>query len=509
MINAIDFYKADHRSQYPVGTQFVYGNWTPRSTKYAPVDYIVVAGQQGAIKKNFIEKFQRQFFSLPKNIAVARYKRRMDTSLGPGKVTVEHIAALHDLGYLPIRVKALPEGTIVKPKTPVLTIINTLPEFFWIVNYLETLMSAEFWPTMTSATIAYAFRKLMQDAAIRTGGDVSFVPLQGHDFSFRGLMGVEAAQLVGAGHLFSFLGTDTVPAIDYLEDYYSADAELAPVGLSVPATEHSVMCMGTKVNEIETFRRLLKLYPDGIVSIVSDTWDYWKVLTEYAVELKEEILARKPVVDADGNVLVPGRTVFRPDSGDPVKILTGYMPDEYTYIPEIDQYVCNETQKPLTEAEIKGSVQVLYDVFGGTENDKGFKVLNDSVGLIYGDSITLERADQILRRLEAKGFVSTSVVFGIGSFTYQYNTRDTFGFAMKATWGVVNGEEREIFKDPATDDGTKKSNKGLMYVCPETLEVEDGVTPDREAQGALEVIFENGKMVKEYSLEQVRSKLWG
>jgi len=195
------------------------------------------------------------------------------------------------------------------------------------------------------------------------------------------------------------------------------------------------MCMGSKETEIETFRRLItKLYPKGIVSIVSDTWDFWWSVIEYTKQLKQEILARE------------GRVVLRPDSGDPVKI------------------ICGDLEANTSMPEFKGAVECLWDIFGGTYTDKGFKVLDSHIGLIYGDSITLDRANRILAGLKAKGFASSNIVFGVGSYTYQHVTRDTFGFAVKSTYGEVNGIGREIFKDPVTDSGVKKSAKGLLHV---------------------------------------------
>lgn len=208
------------------------------------------------------------------------------------------------------------------------------------------------------------------------------------------------------------------------------------IGVSVPATEHSVMCMGTEDSELETFKRLIcELYPSGVVSIVSDTWDFWRVITEFTVALKPEILARQP------NALGLAKLVFRPDSGDPVKI------------------ICGDPDAEVGSPAYKGAVECLWEVFGGTTTDQGYKVLNERVGLIYGDSITLDRAQRILEGLEAKGFASNNLVFGIGSFTYNYLTRDTFGFAVKATWGQVNGVGRELFKDPITDSGVKNLRK--------------------------------------------------
>lgn len=487
-LTAIDFYKADHRRQYPDATEYVYSNFTPRSGKLAPVletydDKVVFFGLQGFIKQFLIETWNDSFFNQPKDKIVKAYKKRMDASLGADAIPVDHIEALHDLGYLPIRIKALPEGSRVNMRVPMLTVINTKPDFFWLTNYLETCMSAGLWKSCATATIAYEYKKLLRDAAIKTGVDVSSIAIQAHDFSFRGMSGIHDAVQHGAGHLTSFIGTDTVAAIGYLENYYNADGV---IGVSVPATEHSVMCMGTKQDEIETFRRLIEdLYPKGIVSIVSDTWDFWKVITEFTVDLKDKILTRQP------NDMGLAKVVFRPDSGDPVKI------------------ICGDLDAPKDSPQYKGAVECLWDVFGGTETEYGYKVLHERVGLIYGDSITLERAKHILDGLSAKGFASNNIVLGIGSYTYQYMTRDSFGFAMKATWGQVDGEGRDIFKDPITDSGLKKSAKGLLRVEVEGDDfiLYDQQTHQQEQAGLLRTVFEDGDLLIEETLENIRYRL--
>ena len=237
--------------------------------------------------------------------------------------------------------------------------------------------------------------------------------------------------------------------------------------------------MGTDSGEEETFKRLItKVYPKGIVSVVSDTWDLWKVLTEYVPNLKQEILNRD------------GKLVIRPDSGDPVKIICG----------DPDSMDINVR---------KGVVQLLWDTFGGSTNDKGYKELIANVGAIYGDSITLDRARQICERLKQNGFASTNVVLGVGSFTYQYNTRDTFGFAMKATYGEVSGKGRDIYKDPITDDGTKKSARGLIKIIKDNgkYKLIDKVSWEEEKKGELREIFRDGKLLIDEKLSDIRKRL--
>ena len=474
-----DGYKVDHRRQYPDSTTLVYSNWTPRKSRINGVEEVVFFGLQYFLKKYIIHDFEEYFFKRPKAEVVAKYSRRINNYLGENQVGTKHIENLHDLGYIPMVFKALPEGASVPIRVPMFTMYNTKPEFFWLTNYFETLLSAVVWLPCNSATIAKQYRLVLDKYAQETSSVPEFVDWQGHDFSMRGMGGIEAAVTSAAGHLLSFSGTDTIPAIEFFEEYYNANSDIELIGGSVAATEHSVMCMGTTEGEYETFKRLIcEIYPKGIVSIVSDTWDLWKVLTDYLPRLKNEIVSRE------------GKVVIRPDSGDPVDIICG-----------------NPNGK--TEQEKKGVIELLWDVFGGSTNSKGFKELIPQIGAIYGDSITVQRATNICERLKAKGFASTNVVLGIGSFTYQYNTRDTFGFAMKATYGEVNGEGRAIFKDPITDDGTKKSAKGLMKIELENDQYKliDQVTWEQEKQGELKEVFRDGKLLIEHSLIDIRKQV--
>lgn len=240
-----DGYKLDHRRQYPEGTEFVYSNWTPRSCQYFPEAHegVVVFGIQYFIKEYLLDKFNKNFFNRPKEEVVEEFTRRINTFLGPNQVGVEHIEALHALGYLPIEIKALPEGSICPIGVPALTIVNTLPEFFWITNYLETLMSATLWLPMTSATSARLYKKRLLQHATKTGfANQPGLDFLCHDFSMRGMAGIEAAVMSGMGHLTSFTGSETIPALEAVEEYYNADADSELIAGTVPATEHSVAC---------------------------------------------------------------------------------------------------------------------------------------------------------------------------------------------------------------------------------------------------------------------------
>ncbi|QIW89850.1 nicotinate phosphoribosyltransferase [Bacillus phage Izhevsk] len=558
-----DFYKVSHRVQYPENTQVIYSTFTPRSNKYFPVaDKVVFFGLQAFIKKFLIDHFNTYFFRRSKTDVIAEYERYIHYTLGVENVDTTHIKELWELGHLPIEIKALKEGTLAPIKTPVLTIENTDDNFFWVTNYIETIISNEIWLPMTSATIAYEYRKLLDEFALNTVGNTDGVEFQGHDFSMRGMSSFDASKASGAGHLLSFVGTDTIPAIMYHEEFYKANIENELVGTSIPATEHSVMCAYGDTNEFELFKRLItQIYPNGFFSVVSDTWDFWKVVGEYLPKLKNEIMERD------------GRVVIRPDSGDPVDILCGKHFEDLTndkwvksledaketfyemmmedlrdrtphgeygesnirdkfkydgkyYVMEIEveynrydkQYYFIEEDRLKKFEEFEptlqdlGLIECLWNIFGGTITEKGYKLLDTHIGAIYGDSITLERARKIVHRLERKGFASLNVVFGIGSFTYQYNTRDTFGFACKATYAVVDGEERMLFKDPKTDDGTKKSQRGRVHVHYNhegEITFKDGLTKGMaiKTPDLLEIVFRNSELVREQSLSEIRELL--
>jgi nicotinamide phosphoribosyltransferase len=473
-----DFYKISHRAMYPVGTEVVYSTWTPRASRMKDVNEVVSFGQQAFIKGFLIEFFNENFFNRPKAEVVAEYARIIKFTLGVANPETKHIEELHDLGYLPLSIKALPEGTVVPLRVPVMTIQNTDKRFFWLTNFVESLASCELWQAATSATIAREYRKILDKAAMDTVGNLDFVQFQGHDFSMRGMSSLRSAMLSGMGHLLGFSGTDTIPSIQAAEHYYGANVEEELVGTSIPATEHSIQCAyGDDMDYLDNM--ISRVHPEGFVSIVSDGYDFWDVIGRVIPALKDKIMARN------------GKVVIRPDSGDPVLIVCG-DPDG------------------KTELERKGAIEALWDVFGGTVTEKGYKLLDSHIGLIYGDAITLRRAEEIVERLKAKGFASINVVFGIGSYTYQYNTRDTFGFALKSTLCVINGDEKQIFKDPKTDNGIKKSQKGRVVVLKDgnSYKVLDGFSlNDVVAGDQLVEVFRDGKLLVDQYFMEVRNRL--
>jgi nicotinamide phosphoribosyltransferase len=498
---------------YPKGTTLVYSNFTPRNVKYMDerAKEIVVFGLQYTMK--YIHKlYDENFFKRDKNEVISEAKKYYSSYLGVD-YDVSHFERLHDLGYLPIKVKGLEEGTIIKEKIPILTIYNTDPDFFWLPNFLETLLSSLLWKPLHSASLSYGLRKILNKYANETDvNNLGFVDFQGHDFSFRGMQHPESAISSGLGFLVNFSGTDTVPTLVAAKHYYNSEN----VGFSVPASEHSVMTAYGREDEIEGFKRIIELYPTGIVSIVSDSFDLWSVCTKFVTELKEQILARD------------GKLVIRPDSGDPVDIICGTIKENTnTYESNReDALIYNQRHgKNDLDPEQKGVIELLWDVFGGTVNEQGYKVLDSHIGAILGDGVTLERAEQICQRLKAKGFVSTNIVLGIGSYSMGYCTRDNQGSAMKATYvelqetflptpeSVEYGVRtvgREIFKDPVTDDGTKKSATGLLWVDKDVdgnYILFDKVTWEGESRGYLKTIYEDGKFYNQTTLTQIRERL--
>lgn len=535
-----DVYKLGHGPMWQPGTEMAYANLTPRSNRLfkAPVGYdgkMVVLGTHAGIQE--LHMNWERFFKMDKADALGIYMDIVNAALGEGVVTVDDMSDLHDLGYLPIRVKSLKEGARVSMKVPVLTIKSTNKKFYWIVNFLETAISQITWPTMTTATIAAEYRRILTKWARLTGTPEEAVDWQAHDFSSRGLMGPEAAARIGVGHLASFYGTDNIQAAYYAKAMYDVSSVALLFG-SVPATEHSVsssnimyiekmLLEGSRptgdaeeiylrgidanlsVKELAELlflhRYITVLFPTGIISYVTDTYDYWAVLTKILPLLKDVIMKRD------------GKLVIRPDSGDPRKIIAGLKEGEFRCTKQGVAYPLSAwsgaaltapqgTLTAIPKWEIEGSIKTLYNIFGGTTTETGHLLLDSHIGLIYGDSITLERSDNILESLFDKGFASGNVVFGVGSFTYQYITRDTFGFAVKATATEVDGEFIAIFKDPATGDKLKKSAKGYMMVLLEDGEyvMYDNVSELEEALGELHVIYEDGLFAAKPDFNEIR-----
>jgi len=479
-----DSYKLSHHKQYPAGTEVVYSNLTPRKGMRSDVSCVTFFGLQAALLK-INEKFENDFFRLSEVDAVNDFKTFYKRFLGTDdEVLYERVRYLHQRGYLPLEVFALPEGARVPYGVPVFAIQNTDPKCFWLTNILETWLSAEIWKAITSATTARKFRQTFDYYAKMTSDQDFMPPFQGHDFSMRGMSGIEDAMVSGAAHAIFFQGSDTCPVLEFIDRYYPNEPlDETLLVTSVPATEHSVVCASGNDKELLT-RLLTETYPTGILSYVSDTWDLWSVVTQTLPALKDIIMARD------------GKLVIRPDSSPK----TPY------------EIICGDSEAPFGSPEYLGLARCLYNIFGGEKNSKGYIQLDSHIGMIYGEAISPVIQEKILAGLKELGFSSTNIVMGIGSYTYQYVTRDTHGLAMKATCIVKNGETIPIFKDPKTDTGAKKSAKGYLnvrfnkdgeYYLEQECESPEG--------SELELVYLNGGLLQIQTFTEIRATAagWG
>lgn len=487
-LHAVDFYKTNRIKFHEEGTDLLYENFTPRSTKYLPKvegldNKVVLVGLQYFIKYFLIDLWNTEFFQKSKEQVIKKYLRRMNTSLGTGVVDAKHIEDLHDMGYLPLSIKSLPEGVTVNAGVPFFTIKETKKGYFWLVNYIEDGLSNLIWPIATSATIARKYKQIGLKYAIKTGVDESVVNYAFHDFQCRGNRGMQDSCMSGFGHLTSFTGSDNIVSIDFAEDYYNADADKEYIGGGVVANEHACVCAGTKEKEFDNYKKWIsETFPTGIISLVSDTWDLWNVITNYLPKLKDIILARD------------GKVVIRPDSSPKTPL----------------EIICGDPEAKEGSPENKGVVQLLWEIFSGTINSKGYKELDPHIGLIYGEGLSVALADKIFARLQEMGFASNSCFMGIGSGAYLYGiTRDSCSWAAKATAGSVNGEFREMFKDPVTDSGIKKSAKGFLRVDLINGEyiLKDQCTKEEESGGELKEVFRDGKLLIDQSLSEIRGRI--
>ena len=464
---ATDVYKMGHMEQYAPGCNKVYSYLTARTDK--TFDKTVFFGLQYYLKEYLSVRLTPSMGE-----EFLKYRKMI---LGSNSEAVERqIRDLCLLGYFPLEIKAVEEGTVMPVKNVLMTITNTNPNFHWVVGFVESLI-LKLWYSITVASCCYKYRTLVDSAFNETvSDDLMFLKdFTVHDFGYRGDSSEEGAAVSGAAHLVSFAGSDTVPALPFVEYYYKADTS-GLIMASVPASEHSVMCSFGKEDEFGAFENMLKLYPSGIVSIVSDTFDVYRVLTEFAEILKPTILKRD------------GKVVFRPDSGNP----------EYI--------ICGDPTAPVDSNEWKGAIRLLDEMFGSSVNDKGFKQLNPKVGLIYGDGMYFERYQRTLDRLKDMGYAASNLVIGVGGILRNHS-RDTLGFAIKATYVEVNGEPREIEKDPVTDH-KKKSHKGLLCLTYNTGYVtSDQCDSQTEKIGLLQTVFKDGELIRETTFSQIRARV--
>lgn len=481
----IDFYKAVHAEMLPKNITKSVSYFTPRMSRVKRWDKVVMFGLQGFIKTYLIDYFNEEFFDKPFEEIIYEYKRIMDASLGKDAYKIDKIESLHKLGYLPIEIVALPEGTIVPMHVPMFGITNTHKDFAWLPQSLESLISAEMWHPMLAATVGMTYRGIVNHYYDLTCEDNIPRSKALGAFDFRGEECLESAVKAGAGWCLSFLNTATVPTIPYLEKNYFCDCTKESVAYGSPSTEHSVMCSNYAVDgdEITLLRRLLtEIYPNTSFSAVLDSYDYWNIIDNILPQLKTEIMNHN------------GCMLMRGDSGDCVEVVTK-------------------------------TVFKLWEEFGGTVNSKGYKVLDPHVKAIYGDSITVQRCEKIYRILMKNGFACSNVALGVGSFSFQCIeedgvlkpfTRDTFSSCIKATYCEIDGKATPIFKNPK-DGGFKKSQKGCCRVytrCDGSIYYEDELTwkqaTDYEKRGNMLIpVFKDGELLKEQSLKEIRDRLHG
>lgn len=464
-----DIYKWGHMSQVKPGTTKMWSYLMARSGKKIP--FTLFYGLQYYLK----EYLSRPITQADAEEFYVYYKEILGFDTPPD--VVAKVQALVALGYMPLEIKAVPEGEIMPCRNILMSSTNTVDGFHWCVGFTESLL-LKIWNTITVAGHSKSYKNVAVKWADLTCDNRGHVPFAVHDFGYRSVSSEETAELSGSAHLVNFYGSDTPAAIKLLKTYYGA---VAPIGLSVPAGEHSCACSWGKDNEFAFFEHMLTIYPEGIFSAISDTWNLWTVLTDFAPRLKDRILARK------------GKVVFRPDSGNPELI------------------ICGDPAAPIGSPENRGVIRLLDEVFGSTVNEKGYKVLHPAVGAIFGEAIYLERYERMLARLAEIGYASSNIVVGVGGLLLQQHNRDDQGFAFKATYSECDGVENQLFKDPITDPG-KKSHCGLITLTRElngadlVYTTSDRATWAQEASSYLQTVWKDGKLVREHTLEEIRQR---
>lgn len=545
MMLLCDTYKICHDRQYPKGMTKLVSYWTPRKAMSTVYDKMVFFGLQAFIIKYLEEGFNTNFFKLPLSRVMDEFHHYMNIQIGEQAYDDEKIAALHKLGYLPLQIRALPEGSYVNMGIPCIELTNTHSDFAWLVQWVECLLQSELWAPCAYATIGHLYKESANNWYSRNSDKDSAMAMA--DFGMRGMSCMEDSIRCGASWLLSFNKTSTIPAIKYLENYY--DLENPLVGIGAVSTEHSVMSANAAIdgNEVDFVKRMLtELYPNTSFSMVSDTYDYWNMVENIIPSCKEEILAHN------------GKLLIRPDSGDMVDIVCGkniadvdsiifnsftshydwvnffvsinypIQRKNYVHISDSNKYYIvrldpdNFTvsyEEISYSPELVGTIRHLWNIFGGDINSKGYKVLNPHIGIIYGDGCSLNNVEKIYSKLDAMGFAADNIVFGVGAFCFHaliepkdrmiVLTRDTWGIAMKATYGEFNGKPIPIYKDPKTDTShLKKSHKGCCSVEYDK-EAKEFICSDGYTEWcacAFKIVFYNGRIFKE-NFETIRNRL--
>ena len=440
-----DSYKYSMHKQYPEGTEVVYSYIESRGGKW---DDTLFFGLQAYLKEYLSKPITQDNIDEAEAIITAHGEPF-------NREGWEYILREHG-GYLPVRICAVPEGTVVPVKNVLLTIENTDTRCFWLTTFLETALLRAVWYPTSVATNSMTSKKIIRKWLEKTG-DPDTIDFRLHDFGARGVSSLESASLGGMAHLLNFGGSDTVSALVAARKYYGADI----AGFSVPAMEHSTVTSWGRENELDSYRNMLKQYAGGVVSIVSDSYNIFEACRAFGTVLKQDVL--------DNRV----KLVVRPDSGDPASIVTRCL-------------------------------DILGEGFGSTVNDKGYRVLNHGVKVLQGDGITGETIEQILQTATSKGWSADSILFGQGGQLLQGVTRDTQRWAMKCSAIRVNGEWRRVFKDPITDQG-KSSKSGRVTLYQDRLgKFSSGV--EDWPQSALVPVFENGRILKEWTWDEIRNR---
>ena len=570
----IDFYKATHAEQYPQGFTRIYSPGTPRMSRLDDVKEVAFFGGQGYAKEILIKAFNEYFFNRPEEEVMIEYNHCVGNPLGRGAYGEEKIRNLHRLDYLPIAMYAVPEGTETAIGVPQSVFVNTHPGFAWLTNTLETSYSCYIWHIQISAEVGKRYRKIVQKYRDLTCDESVRVASLLGDFSMRGQHCPESAMTSSAAWLLSFRNTATVPAIKWLEDNYNCNTDTDEVGAGAVSFEHSTVTSNFAVDgdEITLIKRALtEIYPNTSFSFVSDSYDYDNVVMNLIPQCKEEIMNHKGYFAVRGDSgnpievmagkkiewLAKGEVEWY-DHDEAWNWLDDYARDEYID-DECDKYFAQDGkfykvhfvpnwtnergawtdckyefiedwniswEQVDPSLELLGTVWALDQTFGHTINSKGFKVLPSYIRALYGDSITPQRCEEIYKRLTAQGYAINNVILGVGSFSFMcletidkdgnahYNpyTRDTFGYAIKATYGEdKNGNPIMIYKNPKAL-AWKKSQKGCVIVAPDGMSYTDEHTFE-EAHGEgvenlLQLVFKDGKMIREFSLDEIRKNMY-
>lgn len=452
-ITKSDSYKFGHGPMYSPNTTTVYSYFEAR--KGAKFEATVFFSLQYILKEYFVGKVITQEM-------IDNAEKIISTHLGEGAFNKEgwqYILNKYN-GKLPLSIKAVPEGMVIPVGNVMFTVENTDPKCFWLTNFVESILS-HVWYGSSTATLAHETKIMLRRFLEVTDEDPeATINFAFHDFGYRSSSSDESAAIGGAGQLLSFMGTDTVTAIEFLMHYYNAEV----CAYSVNASEHSVMSGEGKEGEFNVVKRLINKYPKGILALVIDSYDYRNFIKEAGTTFKETILARE------------GKLVFRPDSGEPI----------------------------ATSLEV---IELIGKYFGYSYNSKGYKVLNPKVGMLWGDGITLDGIYNILQNFLENGWAASNIVFGQGGALHHTGvSRDMQRCAFKSSHQVANGISKNIFKDPI--DGSKKSKKGRLALVYrndkyETLQEVEGVIED----DLLVEVFRDGELLVEYSLDEVKTNL--